>query len=105
MSPLDLIRSNRDGKMSLTKCVALAAHVIMAVMFLKLQWSQPFNEMLWLIWSSVTVGHAIVDKSMAQLKSFKERQLRESVQLGQPAGPDARDHAQPKPNGSSGALS
>lgn len=75
MSPLDLVRSNRDGGMSLTKVVALVAHAILAVMFVHLQWSKPFEETLWLIWIGATVGHAVFDKTAAQVKAFKERKL------------------------------
>jgi hypothetical protein len=77
MSPLDLIRSNRDGAMSLTKVAALTAHISAAVMFIRLQWSEPFNETLWLVYLGATVFHAVYDKTAAQVKAYKERELGE----------------------------
>lgn len=73
MSPLDLVRS-KDGSMSITKVAAAAAHLSAAVMFWHLQWGQPFNEVLWLLYLGFATGHAFADKSAAMLKSYKERQ-------------------------------
>lgn len=75
LSLLDLVRSNRDGAMSLTKSVALLAYVLASVLFVRLQWGEPFNEMLWVIYLGITVGHAAFDKSAAQFKAYKERKL------------------------------
>jgi len=74
MSPLDLVRS-RDGSMSLTKLSAATAHALAAILFVRLQWSSPFNETLWMLYMGVAIGHAITDKTAAQVKDFKDKKL------------------------------
>lgn len=89
MSPLDLIRS-RDGSMSLTKCGALAFHASIAVTVAAITvvriirysidgtsaFDAPlFDIGMWTLWASVAVGHAVIDKSTAQVAAFKTAQL------------------------------
>lgn len=76
MSPLDLIRS-KDGSMSVTKLAVVIAHVQAAFFFAHLQWGKPFNELLWVVYLGVTVGHAGYDKTAAMINAFKQRQLGE----------------------------
>lgn len=71
MSPLDLIRS-RDGSMSLTKLAASTAHLLAAILFLRLQWNSPFDPQLWGIYLGVTVLHATYDKTTAMLKNYAD---------------------------------
>ncbi|MBE7419820.1 MAG: hypothetical protein HS128_19110 [Ideonella sp.] len=75
MSPLDLIRSRGDGSMSLTKLAALVAHALAAVLFVRLQWSAPFNRELWLIYLGVAILHASYDKTAAILQAAHARRL------------------------------
>jgi len=75
MSPLDLVRSNRDGAMSLTKTVALVAYALVSVLFVHLQWGKPFNEGLWMIYLGATIFHAVYDKTAAQVKAYQEHKL------------------------------
>ncbi len=60
--------------MSLTKTFAMVAHVLIAVMFVRLQWDAPFNEMLWVLYVGSAIGHAAFDKTSALVKSFKDNQ-------------------------------
>lgn len=74
MSPLDLICS-RDGSLSMTKLAATTFHLLMAltvawVTFIK----RDFVESMWLLYSAVAVGHAVVDKAGAQVAAYKDKQ-------------------------------
>ena len=75
MSPFDLITS-RDGSLSMTKLAATTFHLLMAltvawVTFIK----RDFVESMWMLYSAVAVGHAVVDKAGAQIASFKDKKL------------------------------
>jgi hypothetical protein len=72
VSLLDLIRS-RDGSMSLTKLAASTAHLLMALGFAVITWRDGFIAELWLIYGGFAISHAVVDKTAAQVKAFKER--------------------------------
>lgn len=61
--------------MSLTKLAAATAHLSVAIMFVHLQWGNPFNETLWMIYLGVSVLHASYDKTAAMVKEFQERKL------------------------------
>jgi hypothetical protein len=75
MNPLDLIRS-RDGSMSLTKLAATTFHLLMAVTVALVTWvKKDFVESMWLLYSAVAVGHAVVDKTGTQIEAFKNRKL------------------------------
>lgn len=78
MSPLDLIRS-KDGSMSLTKLAASTAHLSMATMFLLITVRQGFIEALWIIYGGLAISHAVVDKTAAQVKAFKDKALSEGT--------------------------
>ena len=75
MSPLDLIRA-RDGSMSQTKLAAACFHLLM---FISVAWityrKEEFVESMWLLYGSFALGHAVYDKTMANVKSFKDRKL------------------------------
>jgi hypothetical protein len=75
MNILDLVRSNRDGSMSLTKLAATMAHILMAVGFAKITWQTGFNAELWLIYGGYALGHAMFDKASAQVQAYKDKQL------------------------------
>lgn len=97
MSPLDLVRS-RDGSMSLTKLAAATFHFWIAVavvtvtavrvtryvMIPGVEFDAPlFDLAMWGLWASIAVGHAVVDKTGAQISAFKSQKLEvESTQPG-----------------------
>lgn len=70
----DLVRS-RDGSLSLTKLAAATAHPLLAAGFALLTWRHGFISELWLIYGGYALGHAVVDKTAAQVKDFKDAQL------------------------------
>ncbi len=75
MSIFDLIRGD-DGKLVLTKLQAATFHLLLAVTvgwvtYLK----RDFVESLWMLYSAVAVGHAVLDKTGAQVAAFKNKQL------------------------------
>lgn len=72
MSPLDLIRA-KDGSLSLTKLAASTAHALMAAMFLRITFREGFIEALWIIYGGLAISHAVVDKTAAQVKAFKDK--------------------------------
>lgn len=75
MSPLDLIRG-ADGKMVLTKLQAATFHALLAVTVGWVTWiKRDFVEGMWLLYSAVAVGHAVIDKTGAQIAAFKDKQL------------------------------
>ena len=75
MNPLDLIRS-RDGSMSLTKLSAATFHLLLAVTVAWVTWiKRDFVESMWLLYASAAVGHAVFDKTGAQISAFKNRKL------------------------------
>lgn len=91
MSPLDLIRA-RDGSMSQTKLAAACFHF---ALFVTACWvtyiKRDFMEAMWLLYGSFAVGHAAYDKTMANVKSYKDRKL--EVDAG--AAPSSQE---PPPN-------
>jgi hypothetical protein len=73
--PLGLVTS-KDGSLSLTKLSAATAHAFMALSFFRLQvLGGEFNETLWLVYGGFAIAHAAYDKTAAQVKAFKERQI------------------------------
>lgn len=75
MSPLDLIRG-ADGKMVLTKLQAATFHALMALTVGWVTWiKRDFVESMWMLYSAVAVGHAVIDKTGAQIAAFKDRKL------------------------------
>ena len=82
MSLLDLIRS-KDGSMSLTKLQAAAFHFLLALTVAWVTWiKRDFVEGMWLLYSAVAVGHAVIDKTAAQVAAFKGRQLDAELPVG-----------------------
>lgn len=75
MSPLDLIRG-RDGKMVLTKVQATLFHV---ALFVTVCWvtyvKRDFVQGMWELYAMTAVGHAVLDKTAAQIAAFKDRKL------------------------------
>lgn len=72
---LTLIAS-KDGSLSLTKLAAACFHFALFctacwLTYLKAEW---LGEM-WTLYAMVAVGHAAYDKTAAQVKAVKERQL------------------------------
>ena len=75
MSPLDLIRGS-DNKLVLTKLQAATFHALLAVTVGWVTWiKRDFVESMWLLYSAVAVGHAVIDKTGAQIAAFKDKQL------------------------------
>jgi hypothetical protein len=90
MSPLDLIRGD-DGKMVLTKLQAATFHALLAATVLTVtgvrvyryvksgepptggEWL--FDATMWGLYAAVAVGHAVIDKTGAQVAAFKNKQL------------------------------
>lgn len=75
MSPLDLIRS-RDGSMSQTKLAAASFHLLL---FITVAWvtyiKREFQFDMWALYAAVAVGHASYDKTLANIKDFKDKKL------------------------------
>jgi hypothetical protein len=61
--------------MSLTKLAATTAHALMAAGFAVITWRNGFVSELWLIYTAAALGHAMYDKTAAQVSAFKARQL------------------------------
>lgn len=90
MSPLDLIRGD-DGKMVLTKLQAATFHLLLATtvatvtavrIYRYVRSGEPptggellFDVTMWGLYAAVAVGHAVIDKTGAQINAFKNRQL------------------------------
>jgi hypothetical protein len=88
MSPLDLIRG-RDGRMVLTKLQAATFHALLAATVASITatrlwkfWHSEltdfpnlFDATMWGLYAAVAVGHAVIDKTGAQVKDFKDRKL------------------------------
>lgn len=89
MSPLDLVRS-RDGSLSITKLAASTFHLFLAatvagVTIVRIirytvdgasAFDAPlFDIAMWGLYASVAVGHAVADKSAAQIAAFKTAKL------------------------------
>ena len=65
--------------MSLTKLAASTAHLLMASGFAIVTWRQGFIDSLWFIYGGYSIGHAIADKTAAQVKDFKDRKLEQAT--------------------------
>lgn len=74
MTPLDLIRA-KDGSMSLTKLAAATGHLLMSGAFGLVTWTKGFIAEMWVIYGFYAFGHAVIDKTAAQVKDFKDRKL------------------------------
>lgn len=88
MTPLDLIRG-RDGKMVLTKLQAATFHALLAstvaaitaIRLYKFSHSDAFDfpnlfdATMWGLYAAVAVGHAVIDKTGAQVAAFKDKKL------------------------------
>lgn len=90
MSPLDLIRGD-DGKMVLTKVQAATFHLLLAAtvatvtgvrIYRYVKSGEPptggellFDATMWGLYAAVAVGHAVIDKTGAQVSAFKNRKL------------------------------
>lgn len=66
----------KDGKLVLTKLQAATFHLLLAVTVAGVTWfKREFNIEMWALYAAVAVGHAVFDKTSAQVKDFKDRQL------------------------------
>lgn len=75
MSPLDLIRG-QDGRMVLTKVQAATFHFLLAVTVGWVTWiKRDFVDGMWTLYAAVAVGHAVLDKTGAQIAAFKDKKL------------------------------
>jgi hypothetical protein len=75
MSPLDLIRGT-DGRMVLTKLQAATFHALLAATVGFVTWiKRDFVEGMWVLYATVAVGHAVIDKTGAQIAAFKDKKL------------------------------
>jgi len=90
MSPLDLIRGD-DGKMVLTKLQAATFHALLAAtvasvttvrLYRYIKSGEPptggeflFDAAMWTLYGAIAVGHAVIDKTGAQVSAFKNRKL------------------------------
>lgn len=87
-SVMDLV-TGKDGKLVLTKMSAASFHLVLfltvsaisAVRIYKyfnneqMDWPGVFDGVMWGIYGSFAVVHAIVDKTGTQITQFKEKQL------------------------------
>jgi hypothetical protein len=88
MSLLDLIRG-RDGRLVLTKLQAATFHLLLALTVASItairlvkfyrseltDYPNLFDATMWGLYAAVAVGHAVIDKTGAQVKDFKDRKL------------------------------
>ena len=83
MNPLDLIRTS-DGKMSITRLQAATFHLLLAVTVGWVTWiKRDFVESMWMLYAAVAVGHAVIDKTGAQISAYKEKRLAAESQPGE----------------------
>lgn len=86
MNPLDLVVS-KDGSLSLTKLAASCFHFAIFVTVCWLTYiKREFLFEMWGLYAAVAVGHASYDKTLANVRAFKDRKL----ELDSPAGTEAR---------------
>lgn len=65
-----------DGKLVLTKLQAATFHALFAATVAWVTYhSKSFNVEMWSLYAVVAVGHAVIDKTGAQVKDFKDKQL------------------------------
>lgn len=65
-----------DGKLVLTKLQAAMFHLLLAVTVGFVTWfKREFVLDMWALYAAVAVGHAVIDKTGAQVKDFKDKQL------------------------------
>ncbi len=66
----------RDGKVALTKLAAATFHLNIAAAAAYLTYTkQSFDLGMWTLYASVAVGHAVYDKTAAQIKDLKEQKI------------------------------
>lgn len=81
MSPLDLVRG-RDGKMVLTKLQAATFHLLLALTVAAVSYLEKrFIPEMWTFYGMCAIGHAIYDKTAAQVKDFKDKKLQQEVNV------------------------
>lgn len=86
MSPRDIVVS-KDGSLSLTKLAAACFHFAIFVTACWLTYiKQEFLFDMWGLYAAVAVGHASYDKTLANVRAFKDRKL----ELDSPAGTEPR---------------
>ena len=65
-----------DGKLVMTKLQAATFHLLLAVTVGFVTWfKREFVLDMWALYAAVAVGHAVIDKTGAQVKDFKDKQL------------------------------
>jgi ABC-type glucose/galactose transport system permease subunit len=85
MNPLDLIQA-KDGSVSLTKLQAATFHALLAVTVAWVTWiKRDFVEGMWALYAAVAVGHAVIDKTGAQIAAFKDRKLDAETEVSREA--------------------
>lgn len=91
MRPAEIVLS-KDGSLSLTKLAAASFHL---ALFVTVCWvtyiKRDFLFDMWGLYAAVAVGHASYDKTLANVRAFKDRKL----ELDSPAGAEARVPAPP----------
>lgn len=70
------IVTSKDGSLSLTKLAAACFHLALFTTACWLTWKKAewLSEM-WFLYAAVAVGHASYDKTLANVRAFKERKL------------------------------
>lgn len=75
MNLLDLVRS-RDGSISQTKLAAACFHFSIFVTVVYITYiKQDFIIDMWMLYATVAIGHSAYDKTMANIKDFKDKKL------------------------------
>lgn len=75
MSPLDIVKS-RDGSLSQTKLAAACFHFLIFLTVAYITWAkQEFQVDMWMLYATVAVGHSAYDKTLANIKDFKDKKL------------------------------
>jgi hypothetical protein len=70
-----------DGKLVLTKVQASCFHLalFLTVCFITYRKGE-FVDSMWALYAAVAVGHAVVDKTAAQVQAYKTKQLETNTQ-------------------------
>ncbi len=72
---MDLV-TGHDGKLVMTKLQAATFHFLLAATVAYVTFTKSdFLLEMWALYAAVAVGHAVIDKTGAQVKDFKEKQL------------------------------
>lgn len=75
MHMMDIVKS-RDGSISQTKLAAACFHLSIFVTVAYITYvKQEFLIEMWMLYATVAIGHSAYDKTLANIKDFKDKKL------------------------------